>query len=464
MRPSSRRPRPAAPAASRRRSTLLAALVGVAFIVGLLLWMRQGETAPPRPAPVAVRSDVAPSEPARPLAWEPKEPRPIDVEPLDEVEGLVPLIDEILVDRKEMCTNETALVSVKLRADAPAPVRVFVEGTSGNPVPVTYPAPGHKMLLVRVQAGLGDATDARRIALDVRDCGGRFQHVSVQAERKQGTGTSDVLRFVARPFFARPECTREGGAEAWRRCNAAPEPGETLEFRWDFADGSTQTTSSGYVEHDYSDRRQDEVESRLLVKVEVVSSESGALTGMVAVTLDNPSVENKLRNRVITPRAHAECEPWHEGRALRCDVTFRNPDSRTLSLQDVEATQSGCGDADPLPSSRGAARRLLSTAVVPPGVSHATLELPASEIGAKTCSIAFRAKGIAPDGFGVETIFGAVIHNPPTERLGPREAAADPEVAKRYGRVLKAMRALGREGGTITEEEIRELELQGKLQ
>ena len=143
---------------------------------------------------------------------------------------------------------------------------------------------------------------------------------------------------AARPFFARPECRKDSGFEAWRRCNAKPESDESLEYRWEFGDGTTQTTANGFVEHSFSDRPQNDVESRFLVKVEVVSSKAGTLTGMVAVTLSNLSAENKLANRVITPRAYAECKPWRAGEKLRCDVTFRNPDSATLTLQDIESS------------------------------------------------------------------------------------------------------------------------------
>jgi hypothetical protein len=448
-----------------RSARRLAVLAAVALVLAaVVLGGGEAHEAPPVEA-------VASAKPAtRSTRWEPRESEPARGLVRPEVSGLSPLIDEVLVDRHEACTNELVMVSVRTRDDAPLPVRVAIDGKPGNPVPVSFSAPGERVLLVMAHGPRGQR-DERHLPIQVRDCGDEFQYVKLSAERAASGDASDVYRFVAQPFYGRPACARDQGEARWRRCHAATEPGDRVVFHWDFGDGSALESDSGYVEHDYSDRHQDEVESRFLVKVEVRSEREGTLVGVTALTLENLSVANKQLFGVITPTAHAACEPRSDGEPLRCAVTFRNPDAATLTLEDVEITMSPCGSDEPSPSSHKAARRLLSTAVLPPGRSVADLELGARDIDGSACTVAFHARGIAPGvpgGLEVETSFGAVLrHAGPTAPVVLRRGDDDPEGRRRYVRTMRALAALGHRPGdgpiTISDDEMRALELQGRM-
>jgi hypothetical protein len=458
------RPISTARRASRRRWLALALAVSVP-LVGAALCSAQRETTA-EPTPAVARDTVPharPTAPALTLAPAAAPPSPADGVERSEVPGLAPLIEEVLIDRRELCTREPAVVRVRLRADAKPPLRVAINGQSGSVLPVAFNAPGSRLVVVRATAA-GGAEDERKLRLAVRNCGDDFQYVKIDSERKTDAAIDDVYRFSAQPFFARPECQKTAGIESWLRCNAELEPGETRTYAWDFGDGSSEVTTSGYVEHDFSHRPALDVESSFLVKVEVVSSVHGPIRGFSALTLENKSVENKLRLGVVTPLASAACKPWKPGAALRCEVTFRNTDPAPISLDELEAIWSPCRDDGKAETSKWPARRKLSSVTLPSGKSSATLELAAGEIERSACSVAFRAVGFASK-FKAESVFGTQLSFTP-ELLGPNEVAASPEAKRRYDRVLRALRLLGRDQETtasVTDDEIRALEMKDLL-
>jgi hypothetical protein len=449
----------------RTRRWLLASLALSA--VPFAAWLCGAGTKPqakPSPTPASSSSHAQ----AAITKWQPARSRAAEVERLHTTGA--PLIEEVLVDRTELCGQEPALVSVRLRTDARPPVRVSINGYPGNPVPVTFGAPGDRIVAVRAATPDG-LEDTRLLRLSVRDCAGQFQYVKLDFASKRDTGVADVYRFAARPFLARAACAPDaggpgdGGAEQWLRCNSELAPGETREYHWDFGDGTRAVSREGYIEHDFSDRQQTETESTFLVKVELISSIHGSVAGLASLVIENNGVENKLRFGVITPLAHADCGSRNATQGLACQVTFRNPDPATITLHDVEVTAVPC-DEERLPESfTWPARRVLSTTELGRGVTSASFKLGARDIPARTCSLSFRALGHAGH-LKAEALFGAQLQ-PQSEVLGPAEAQADPEVKQRYERITQALKLLGRDPAasevTISEDEIAALEMQGLL-
>jgi hypothetical protein len=385
--------------------------------------------------------------------------QPIETRPLDP-NASTRFIDEVLVDRTEVCANETALVTVKAhdpRAN-PRPLLLNVSGNRGDRVPVSFAAPGQYPVLVSASSE-DRQMEVRAFTLHVRDCGGAFQYVRVMHE---ATEKLDTQRFVATPFFDRLECHDLPRAEMLR-CNARPPSGEAYTYVWDFGDGSRETTHDGYIEHNYSHRPQDDVLSSFLVKVEVESTSLGKLTGLTSLAFENLSNANKRRLGVITPTIRLDSrEGGSDGSKVTWNANVLNPDQATLTLENVSVTVTPCGGGD-IRILQRRARDVFDDVTLPPGTSARRVQFSDGDLDS-FCSVLFEATGFAPGGYRVQAVFGDRLRVNGVA-IGPD--TTDPLLRKRSERALRALEILGRDPergeATVSEDEIRALELQGKL-
>lgn len=448
------------PNAKRRRwrtALLIATPVGLVLLA--LLWPARS-----LPEPSAA---PAPSW-SEPRSWQPQGPRAPKV--VKWSKSPTRFISDIRVDRADVCPNEPVFVEVDARdgRQPPQPLRILIGLEGGKRAAVRFPQPGEQRLLVRAIA-TDSVEDSRVLSFTVHDCGDAFQFVAIKAEP---TAQQDTYRFVATPFFDRPQCVEikapDGGPASHpdlQRCHAKPEEGESLTFRWDFGDGATTTTGAPFAEHDFADRRQDDIQSNFVVKVDVESSLHGTITGFTNVLFANMSTANKLRVGVITPSIVLGARAPSDPGTLAWEATARNPEPTTLRLDDVEVTLTACS-GDDTRTFRVPARQVLDDTELAPGATKTRAHLPTADVGPDYCFASFSATGTAPGGFKVDALFGTRLR----DDVGAIEYGADtadPELKKRFDRTMRALEILGRgqDGGTatVTDDEIRALQLQGKL-
>jgi hypothetical protein len=142
------------------------------------------------------------------------------------------------------------------------------------------------------------------------------------------------------------------------------------------------------------------------------------------------------------------------------------PDSVTLSLDDAEVTLSPCTGTEEK-TERRRAHAVLETTRFPPGMTATEVHLTLADLAPEWCSARLMMRGTAPSGYPVEAPLGVLLRDPVegTLTFGPDES--DPKLRKRFERVQRAIKLLGRDKGdgtaTVTDDEIRKLELQGKL-
>lgn len=440
--------------AARRRRLLGGGVLTAAAVLLLGQAIRQAAPARGTHLPPPPTVELRPRGEGEPTAAPEKVPG-------DAPDGdFTPFIEEVLADKTEACVDEAIVFEVVARdtRTAAGPLRYRIGGKLGNPVTLSGARPG----VLRVPAyALNDAgeRDLRVVTVDIHDCGGGFQHVAVQAERSLA---SDVVRFTARPYFDRAECSSLPRDQA-RACNAAAEEGDSYTYTWSFGDGTTAVTSTGYAERDYSERTENEVESTFLVRVDVTSQVHGTVHGLTSVVFDNTSFENKILRRTITPQARMSPVAWREGDSYVFDVTFTNRDEATLELDDIDVTLSQC-DGDDTKHFRRPARALLESTRIPRGSSTTTLRLALGDAEQGWCGVSFAATGTAGE-FRVAAAFGSQVQSPPPIVLDSR--TSDPAARRKLDRFVAALRLLGRDPAsgpvTVSDEEIRALVLQGRL-
>jgi hypothetical protein len=379
-------------------------------------------------------------------------------------------IHEVRVDRKDVCPQEPITVEVDA-SDTRSPrrgLRITIGQAGGSRAKVRFLAPGDHRLVIRATSDDG-LEDSRELHFAVHDCGGAFQYVAVATE---AAAQLDAFRFVPTPFFDKLECaqmTSPDGGPASRvdvaKCNATPGQGETLVYHWDFGDGSRTSTGEPYAEHSYADRPQPEVQSNFIVKVDVESSEYGTISGFTNVLLTNTSTANKLRAGVITPTITLGEQQGSGKDALAWSAVARNPERVPLTLEDVEVTLTGCSGEEASKSFQVRAGEVLDDTELAPGTTNTVAHLTAADVGERFCYASFKASGSSPEGYAVSALFGTRLRDDGAVTFGAD--TKEPELKKRYERTMRALQILGRglDGGpaTVTDDEIRALELQGKL-
>jgi hypothetical protein len=262
----------------RRRLAAFAILVlaGVVFLV----WQSCGGT-PPRTA--------APASPPTPIALAtPRVQRPeLPAPPVAGTPPMVPLIDEVTVEKTEVCDGEETLVSVRAHTPggaedaylhymvgaemgAQAPLRIYARDNSeGEPPP----------LVVRVFGRNNVTAEAPVPPIRVKDCKPtRRLHVIARVL----PNTIDTFELVTKIVDV-----------------SAPAPMRPVEWRWNFGDGSSDVSRGPTIVHDFSGRPQDTLYSQLLVTAEAVAADGERLVGRAALQLLNPSYEHLAYRGVV---------------------------------------------------------------------------------------------------------------------------------------------------------------------
>ncbi|MFZ5893810.1 MAG: hypothetical protein ACOY0T_22300 [Myxococcota bacterium] len=256
-----------------RRWGIRAALLAL-VMAALALWLFR---------PVRVAEQTPPPEPTRPrTAWPAPAVEPVAAAVTTKAKASAPsppVIDEISIEKTELCAGEENLVTVKAHSgDGNTELRYVIAGQAGNPVPLRVyraddgPTPSRRVSVFAA----GAAVHAEVPAFHVKDCG--EQSIALVSHRAL-PNRLDEIEFDVRVLHA-------------------PRAFVAHRYEWSFGDGSFATTREPVVSHSYASRLQRSVYSRYLAEVRVVDDSGRSIRGRHSLELLNRA-EQVLRERGI---------------------------------------------------------------------------------------------------------------------------------------------------------------------
>jgi len=212
--------------------------------------------------------------------------------PPAQAEADAPVIDEVTVEKEEVCEGEENLITVRAHT------------ANGTDEFLNYMVGGRKGQQVPVRSWIAD--DGENPRLEVKVFG-----------RNNVVTSAPVPAFVVKP--CKPErmvlVTSRLRANTWsefdfevkiNESNAAGNPAASIVpfkprlYEWSFGDGEKTSTQLPYATHNYEGRKQDAMFSHLLVEVKVHPEVGEPLVGRTSLQLLNPAFENLATKNVVT--------------------------------------------------------------------------------------------------------------------------------------------------------------------
>jgi hypothetical protein len=271
-------------AAMRRRATI-ATLALLAALLVYVLW--------PKGKPAAKAVAVVDERVEPPLASRGAGISKAPTASPSAVGEPAPVIDEIVVEKSEVCEGEENLVTVRAHTQngTDAFLHYSIDGRRGSSVPVQLVKEGGHVAgkhFIEVFGRNNVVTTVPLPEYKVKDCQPTFVAF---IESGLQSNSWDVYDFVARvvPSSVRSESTR----------GRPVTPFVGVEYRWSFGDGESATTDVPTVSHDYGGRPQETNFSEMLVKVEVRSQDGDRVAGRKSVYLINTAFEALVERRRI---------------------------------------------------------------------------------------------------------------------------------------------------------------------
>lgn len=223
------------------------------------------------------------------------QPRPLPAQLARELPGgpgATPLIDEVTVEKKEVCEGEENLVTIKAHTpDGSDPFLHYLVGSqAGQRVPLRtwLPDDGEDVKLEVKVFGKNNATASAPLPqFTVKSCR-PARMINLIPHLKANTFGEYVLE--AKVVEVPPLDP-----------NAKPAPPMKVQsYEWSFGDGESATTPNPFAEHSYESRRQDALYSNFLVQVTARGEGGEPVTGRAALQLLNPAYEDLAGKGVVT--------------------------------------------------------------------------------------------------------------------------------------------------------------------
>jgi hypothetical protein len=285
------------------RRTRIVAVVLIGFALVLALWSRHKDGRPPK-GPVASEEELEKPPPtpapgafgAIGMTAATTEPPPPTVAP-----DPPPVIDNILLEKSEVCAGEENLVTVKAHTTNgtdPA-LHYVIDGHMGQAYPVTLwkndrgDVVGEHTITVFGRNNV--ATTVPLPQYEVKDCRPTYLAAVTTAVRSNTWADFD---FTARIVGVPPPPTaadRQRGAAP----PVVPKPFKGVSYTWSFGDGETVTTLTPVVEHNYEGREQKTEYSYFVIGVTIRGSKGETVTGRTTLALQNPSYEALAQKGIV---------------------------------------------------------------------------------------------------------------------------------------------------------------------
>lgn len=427
----------------------LTGLLVVAVVVGWFL------SSPEEPAPQAPVSQAAPRVRTSPEASAPALARaeaPLAPEtPPSPPQPAAPIVDEILVEKQEVCSGEENLITV--RAHTPDGNDTYLHYTVGNgtgqrvPTRVWMEPDGSYVLpTVTVFSKNNVATVVQVPPYEVKQCEPeRLVHVL----SRRLPNAEDDFEFFAK-LVERPSVPGQPERE----------PFVPVKYVWTFDDEPPITTSAPLIEHTLTGNTgAGSMYLQHLVRVDVYDAAGRKETGRSSLQVLNTSFENFDKKGIVTvhavgtPRFPVLDEDGVVRQTFRLYHRFRGP----VRLERVSAIRAFIprGDAPPPPEQVDPAT--LPVTEVPEGRG---VEVPVSldtKAEPDVFSLTYALEGTSADGHPARGTF-SVMRPPPQPTRENSNPVYDPVLV---AKIKRARELLGQE--FVTDEDLWRLEREGKL-
>jgi len=361
-----------------------------------------------------------------------------------------PIIDEIVLEKAEVCRGEENLVSVRAHTPSHADdalLHYMIVADNGASVPVRLQTRDDERTGVQRQILVFGKNNAMTSVFlpdyVVKDC---------DAERQL---------FIKARLLA----NTEGHFEFTARIKdvAAAAPLRPTRWRWTFGDADPVETDVPFAAHDFETRPQDTLYAQLLVKCEAIADSGETVVGRTAVQLLNPAFEEFAVKRLV--RLSALMNPRFPELGptgvVEQEVRLWHHRSEPVRLTRVLVVM------NPLPTSPSAARgpvvqeasplSVLGTDVVPPGLGIRQKMRLDTTMFPELYSVDYLIEGVSAEGAQAHGNFS--VMRPPAR---PTRDNSQPVLsAYMRAKILRARELLGKE--FVTDEDIWTLEREGKL-
>ncbi|WP_224248201.1 PKD domain-containing protein [Hyalangium gracile] len=435
---------------SRRRKAGIAAL-GACVLVALVAWLWGGDTPPstPPPPPPAqpgpTLTEAAPAPAPRPIPSS-EAPPPAPEAPADPA---APIIDEVTVEKTEVCEGEENLISV--RAHTPDGTDPYLHYTIG----------GRQGPRVPVRSWIADD--------------GETPKLQVQVFGKNNVVTTvDVPPFTVKP--CKPQrmalITTNLRANTWGEFdlevklieNPAPDnasfvPFQPRSYEWSFGDGEKATTTVPYVTHSFESRKQDALFSNLLIEVKVHGNADEPVLGRTSVQLLNPAFEDLATKGVVTllvqftPRFP---ELGSDG-VVRQKVRLFHMRDRPVFIHNAYVFKHLINPTGPTQQQVVDPSSLLGSSIIPPGRGlEFEVKLDTNK-DTNVFSVEHALEGKDSEGLPARGTF-SVMRPPPRPTKEKSDPVVDPMLK---AKILAARKILNRP--YVTDEDLWALERQGRF-
>ena len=196
-----------------------------------------------------------------------------------------PVIDEVLVEKPEVCSGEENLITIRAHTvnGTNEFLHYVIDGDMGASVPVRLALNQHGAVVgqhfIRVFGRTNTEVTVPLPAYKVKDC--QPTRIVLVGQRLRANSNSDFY-LQARVMTLPP---REGEKRG------DLEPFVPVSYAWTFGDGAVNQTSVPLTMHSYEDRAQDSLYSYFTVGVEVRDANGVKVAGRTTVPLINPAFE-----------------------------------------------------------------------------------------------------------------------------------------------------------------------------
>jgi hypothetical protein len=425
-----------------RRARLGALALGAVLVLTAWLWLRHTQ----RPMSghtqselVTARGRASPTQSAPALS---PEPQPTPVAPM------APVIDEVSVEKPELCAGEETLVTVRAHTldDSDAELHYLVGSGTGQSVPV--------------RAWLDEQGQPPAFQVTVFGKGNVATSVPVPALRIQPcrVGSFVVLTHRSLPnrwgsFELRAQLRDPPGSPA-------SAPLRPRRYQWSFGDGTRDETSSAEVTHSYEDRPQQSLYSQFLVRVAVTTRDGRTLIARDALQLSNPAYESWTRKGIVSLMVALD-PPFpvlSASGSVEQGVRLRHYRPEPVTIESIKALRYAANGAVESPTEPIDVSALLGTNRIPPGNGlelHVTLD-PRAE--PDVLSVTYYLQGRSAEGRPVIGSF-SVMRPPAKPTAANGTPVTDPLL---LAKILHARERLGKD--VVSAEDLVRLERQGEIE
>ena len=438
-------PRPQRPT----RTWLLLALVALGMVAGWLLSREQPaqDTSVPqaRTRPQSPAADSA----APPLAPAPGAPQ---VAGAAATEPAPPIVDEVLVEKQEVCSGEDNLITV--RAHTPdgndAYLHYTVGSGTGQRIPIRVwrnDADGsYELPTITVFTKNNVSVTVPMPRYTVKECEPeRLVHVL----SRRLPNAEDDFEFFAK-VVERPAMPGK----------PAPKPFVPARYVWTFDDEPAQTTTTPTVSHGMlSKTGAESMYTQHLIRVDVYDAAGQKVTGRSSLQVLNTSFENFDKKGIVTllavgtPRFPVLDEDGVVRQTFRLYHRFRGP-VRLTRVTAIRAFR-GNGEGPPPPEQVDVAS--LPVSEIPEGKGTEVKVSVDTQAEPDVFALTYALEGLSADGHPARGTF-SVMRPPPKPTKENSNPVTDPVL---LAKIKRARELLQQE--FVTDEDIFRLEREGKF-